>query len=335
MPLPAGKVDLGHVRFSLEYDLAMWRVDRPPKAMKQWIEDVAPGRIDTARLCPALLLRRRDRTLPDGCPGFKFVERRRLGLAAIGVHGAWDLNKLERNSRHHYGVFGSCHHRELQGYDPRCAPLVYCSVPTWFKRNFEVSFGFQPTGLETVIYCGSYLRENPLSPLWKLVRAEHAANCVVQLVYRARRHQKIEPYGKKLHRKVFPRLYWLPDNVMSDIRQLGFLICIGGDVAAATQLTALVRENEFIDWANVWADNRDLSVQNSGQSPVFELGDYVRFDERDFESQMPDQMYLQEEIDETGEGTGRALDGRSSRGNCHIATFVIMNISSQIVILPI
>ena len=31
MPLPVGKVDFGHVRFSREYDLAMWYVGRTPQ----------------------------------------------------------------------------------------------------------------------------------------------------------------------------------------------------------------------------------------------------------------------------------------------------------------
>ncbi len=103
---------------------------------------------------------------------------------------------------------------------------------------------------------------------------------------------------------------------MLDVRQLGFLTCVGGDVAAATELVSLIHENELIDWANVRPDNRNLPILNSGQSPVFELSDYVRFNSRDFKSQMPDQMRQQEEIDKTGEGTGLALDGRSPRGNC-------------------
>ncbi len=157
MPLLAGKVDLGHVRFSREYDLAMWYVGKTPEEAESWVESRAPGPVQSARLHHPLLLRRHDRVLPSGCPAYKFMERCRLNLAGIGMHAAWDQNKFDRNARHHFGVFASCHHRELTGFDSFRAPIVYLSVPVWFQCQYEVPFGFHPAGPETTVYFGSYL----------------------------------------------------------------------------------------------------------------------------------------------------------------------------------
>lgn len=76
-------------------------------------------------------------------------------------------------------------------FGPNLAALVYVPVPVWFQRHLEVPFGFQPNGPETVVYRGSHLKNNPLSSLWKMVMAEPAANCAVELIYRAHRRQKV------------------------------------------------------------------------------------------------------------------------------------------------
>ena len=244
-----------------------------------------------------------------------------MGLPAIGAHPSIDQNKFERNARHNFGVFASCHHRELIGFDPECAPLIYCPVPVWFRRSFEVPFGFQPAGPEATVHCGSLLSGSPLSPLWKIVRAEHAANCAVELVYRARGHQERKPFGQSIMRRWEPRCYWLPNQVLKDIRRLGFANCVGNDRNAANQLEALVRENELIDWVNVWPSFRNLPMRNRGQSPVFESGDYVHFNPTEWESQMPASMYREEKADNNGKELRITLCGRSIRGRCLTGSF--------------
>ena len=44
---------------------------------------------------------------------------------------------------------------------------------------------------QTTVYGGSLLKDKPLSPLWKMIRAENAASCAVELVYRARGHKEV------------------------------------------------------------------------------------------------------------------------------------------------
>ncbi len=147
------------------------------------------------------------------------------------------------------------------------------------------------------------------------------ANCAVELIYRARGHEETEPFGSQLRRRWAPRLYWLLDGVLADIRDIGFTTCVGGDCRLAKDLKSLVRENELIDWKNVWPNNRNLPIRNSDQTPVFESGGYVAFNAQDFEIQMPDGVYLEEEVDDNGKGLGLAVDGSSNKEERLIGSF--------------
>ena len=69
-----------------------------------------------------------------------------------------------------------------------------------------------------------------------MVRAEHAANCAVELVHRSRGNQEIQPFGRKITRNWEPRVYWLPNKVLKDIRSLGFANCVWNDRIAARQI---------------------------------------------------------------------------------------------------
>ena len=319
--LPIGAVDLGHVSYSREFDVAEFWSTRSIISVENWVDEPSPGPVHSSSIHPRFLVRTENRVVPFGCPKYKWLERRSLHVPKMGAHPAWDLSKFERVNRHKFGVFASAHHREIVGMEVHQAPLRYTPVPDWFSERFEVPYGFNSPSLESVFYRGAHLRNHPFSPIWKMIRAEHAANVAVELVYRPRGHHEQQPFGDGPCHQWHPRIYWVPSGVVRDILDVGIDQCVGFERQVANELRTILREIKLIDRANIWGYNRSLPVYSRRQTPRFASGDYVSFYPEDGETRLPDHLYLKEAFDAVGNPLGYASNGRSTRGELLTGSF--------------
>lgn len=219
MPIdPTFGIDLGSVRFLREEEY----VQRLAGLTSEFVEDVCPGQA----LSPALLLRDGERVLPEGVP--PNADEASVDQADCHMPSDWRL--WERQTRHRYDVLVSVQNREVFAFNQRGRSSRFAELPWWWQ-DVEVPFGLAVEAPEVLSYKGVQLKENPSSSLWKVFRAEHAANCAAAVLYAARQG----------------RVWWLPREVRQDVYDLGLSACVGE--AAAEDARAVFREIELIRWA--------------------------------------------------------------------------------------
>ena len=69
-----------------------------------------------------------------------------------------------------------------------------------------------------------------------MIRAEHAANVAIGLVYRACGHHEQHPFGDGPGRQWHERIYWIPSAIVRDIMDVGIGRCVGFERQAADEL---------------------------------------------------------------------------------------------------
>ncbi len=80
----------------------------------------------------------------------------------------------------------------------------------------------------------------------KTIRAEHAANVSVELVYRGKGHRELPPGGHMTDERLWhPRVYWIPPHVCDEIYDIDISRCVGYDPKATAELRSILCEIEL------------------------------------------------------------------------------------------
>ena len=221
-----------------------------------------------------------------------FFEPGQLGIEVTGrIAGHSDVNRrrdvcyipdrnlrgFERRFRHRTDCFIGYHCTDAAALNPGLTRRRYPALPSWWI-DYEVPFRFWAQTPPILTYRGLLFMSPEHGRGWDLIlRAEWAALCSVELIREARAG----------------RLWWLPDAVITDIRQLetgNILHGASGD--EIRDLDTLLWEVRCIRWDRVPITNRFLPRDNSRFTPVYENGEFVEWDVTNWRTNLSEDMYL-------------------------------------------
>ena len=202
-----------------------------------------------------------------------------------------DWRRCERVWRDKFGVLAGCHQVELRGLTDAAIQARNPLIPrSWAPIATSYFLDVETPAIAT--YLGRELSAYPASPWWHVAKAEFVRNTAVAALYWARQ-------GK---------LPWMSEATTEAIRRLGVGLIFKNHLIAA-EFNSILREVELVNWPAVAPRNRLLPPGGASMhTPVFENGDWIRYDPVAQESRLESDMYVEE-----GDN-GMAKDGRPSRG---------------------
>lgn len=198
----------------------------------------------------------------------------------VNKYMPYTWRRWERAGRNRHGVFLAVQHREVLAMKPVVVRSKYPALPSDWVR-FEVPYGFNPQCPPILTYYGLELAWNPLggtytSDFWKILFTEHAWLSAVELIHEARRG----------------RLWWLPEDLLNGMEQIGLSAICGDNRFHTSELEALVNEIRLIRWSKVPRSNGIVPPWNKYSTPVFDSGDFVDFDPENWCSWLKPEMYM-------------------------------------------
>ena len=209
--------------------------------------------------------------------------------------------EFERKVRHRTGCLIPAHCQEAAVITVEAAPLRYPAASERWKDR-EEPYGGRTELPPVVTYFGTKLIDDPESPYTWVLYTELAALRMAELLHRARNGQ----------------LWWTPPAIIDDILEVTLEEILRGTSAQcvedAGRLIDYIRD---IDWGKVPKVNRQAPNHPGLLTPVFESGDWVKFDPDLWKPTIPDDWWFPEE-------TAEGVDHLSTRG-ARLSTAIRIN----------
>ena len=187
------------------------------------------------------------------------------------------LREFERRFRHRTECFIGYHCTDATALNPGLTHRRYPALPSWWI-DYEVPFRLWVQTPPILTYWGLIFMSPNHGRGWDLMlRTEWAALCCIELIHEARNG----------------RLWWLPNAVIEDIRQLETgSILHGASGDEIRDLDNLLLEVRCIRWDRVPITNRFLPRDNSRFTPVYNNGEFVEWDVTNWRTNLSEDTYL-------------------------------------------
>ena len=234
---------------------------------------VSPSRRELSYMKEEVESRRRR---AEGLPDLTREERDALDPDRSWTMPYW-MRREERKWRHSFDCLVPAHCCEVVFVNRRYMGRRYVSLPSWWQL-VEVSYGMRAELPPSVAYLSEMLIHDPESPLWWVVRTEWAAEVAKDVLIQARAG----------------RLCWISESSRSDIEMIGVGTIFNESGGTVTEdVNYLLRTIDEMRWSLCPSENR-ISVPEvtSDITPVFESGDFFRFDPEAWEVIADDDFFI-------------------------------------------